>query len=42
MTEKDVFEQTRKTYDGPLLIGEDLMAFQINRDAVVSMPARTP
>ena len=42
VTEKDVFEQTRKTYDGPLLIGEDLMAFQINRDAVVTMPARTP
>jgi len=42
MTEKDVFEQTRKTYDGPLLLGEDLMAFQINLDAVVSMPARTP
>lgn len=42
MTEKEVFEQTRKTYDGPLLIGEDLMTFQINRDAVVVLPTRNP
>ena len=42
MTEKDVIDQTRKTYDGALLVGEDLMAFQINRDAVITMPLRTP
>lgn len=42
ITEKEVFEQTRKTYNGPLLIGEDLMAFQLNRDAVVALPQRTP
>lgn len=42
LTEKDVFEMARKTYDGPLLIGEDLMGFRLERDAVVSLPARTP
>jgi len=42
VTEKDVFEMARKTYDGPLLIGEDLMAFRLERDAVVALPARAP
>jgi ribonuclease Z len=42
VTEKEVFDMTRKTYDGPLLIGEDLMAFRLERDAVVPLPARTP
>ncbi len=42
VTEKEVFEMTRKTYDGPLLIGEDLMAFRLEPDTVVSLPARTP
>ncbi len=42
LTEKDVFEMTRKTYDGPLLIGEDLMAFRVEREQVVQLPARTP
>ena len=42
VTEKDVLEQTRKTYDGPLLIGEDLMAFRLDRDAVTLLPARAP
>ena len=32
VTEKEVLRMTRKTYDGPLLIGEDLMAFRIDRD----------
>ena len=41
VTESDVLEMTRKTYDGPLLIGEDLMAFRIERDAVVQLPARS-
>jgi ribonuclease Z len=42
VTEQDVLEMTRKTYAGPLLIGEDLMAFRIERDAVVPLPARAP
>ena len=42
LTEKDVFEATRKTYAGPLLIGEDLMAFRIERDQVLQLPPRTP
>lgn len=37
LTEKDVFELTRKSYAGPLLIGEDLMAFRLDRDAVVPL-----
>lgn len=39
-TEKDVFEGARKTYSGPLLIGEDLMAFRIERDQVVQLPTK--
>lgn len=42
VTEKEVFDMTRKTYSGPLLIGEDLMAFRIESDQVVQLPARTP
>lgn len=42
VTEKEVFEMTRKTYAGPLLIGEDLMAFRIERDQVVLLPPRAP
>lgn len=42
VTEKDVVEMTRKTYDGPLLIGEDLMAFRVERDQVSQLPPRTP
>lgn len=42
VTEKDVFEQTRKTYSGPLLIGEDLMAFRLDRDAVTPLPVKAP
>jgi ribonuclease Z len=38
VTEKDVLEMTRKTYAGPLMIGEDLMAFRLDRDAVVLLP----
>ena len=34
VTEKDVIDMTRKTYSGPLLIGEDLMAFRIDKDKV--------
>jgi len=41
VTEDEVLAMTRKTYPGPLLIGEDLMAFRIDRDQVVPLPART-
>jgi len=34
VSEKDVLEMTRRSYAGPLLLGEDLMAFRIGRDAV--------
>ncbi len=42
LTEKDVFDQARKNYDGPLLIGEDLMAFRVDRDAVLPLGAGKP
>lgn len=43
VTEADVLAMTRKTYDGPLMIGEDLMAFRIERDQVVPLlPAKAP
>lgn len=42
VTERQVFDMTRKTYAGPLLIGEDLMAFRLEHDQVVQLPARTP
>jgi ribonuclease Z len=35
VTEQQVFDKTRKTYSGPLLIGEDLMAFRLDADQVV-------
>jgi len=34
LTEKDVLEMARRTYSGPLVIGEDLMSFRIGRDGV--------
>ena len=40
VTEDEVLAMTRKTYAGPLLIGEDLMAFRIDRDQVVPLPTR--
>ncbi len=42
VTEKEVLDMTRKTYAGPLVIGEDLMAFRLERDQVVQLPPRTP
>ncbi len=33
-TEKDVEDATRTTYGGPLILGEDLMAFAIEKDGV--------
>ena len=41
VTEKEVFEMTRKTYEGPLLIGEDLMAFRLDAEAVVPLATRS-
>ena len=38
LTEKDVLEMTRKTYAGPLLIGEDLMSFRVTKDGVETKP----
>jgi ribonuclease Z len=42
VTEEEVLEMTRKTYSGALLIGEDLMAFRLDGDQVVRLPARAP
>ena len=42
VTEKEVLEMTRKTYSGPLLIGEDLMAFRIEKGQVVQLQTKTP
>ena len=42
VTEGDVLEQARKTYDGPMAIGEDLMAWRLDRDAVVALAGRSP
>ena len=42
VTEEEVFELTRKSYSGPLLIGEDLMAFRLDRDQVVQLPKGKP
>ena len=38
VAEKEVLDMTRKTYAGPLVIGEDLMAFRLERDQVVQLP----
>ena len=40
ITEKEVVELTRKTYGGPLVVGEDLMAFRLDLDQVVQLPAK--
>lgn len=37
VTEQEVVEMTRKTYAGPLVVGEDLMAFRIEADRVVQL-----
>jgi ribonuclease Z len=37
VTEKEVFEMTRKTYAGPLLIGEDRMAFKVENQTVLQI-----
>lgn len=40
ITEKEVVELTRKTYAGPLVVGEDLMAFRLDADGVVQLPTK--
>lgn len=40
ITEKEVVDLTRKTYAGPLVVGEDLMALRIDRDQVVPLSAK--
>ena len=40
INENEVVDLTRKTYAGPLVVGEDLMAFRIDPDQVVQLPAR--
>jgi ribonuclease Z len=42
LNEKDVLEQTRRTYDGPLVAGEDLMSFAVRADAVEMRPPPAP
>jgi ribonuclease Z len=33
---QDIIDQTRETYDGPLVVGEDLMSFEIGDRVVVA------
>ena len=40
VTEADVVALTRKTYAGPLVVGEDLMAFRIEAERVVQLPGK--
>jgi ribonuclease Z len=39
VTLEELTAETRKTYDGPLIIGEDLMAFDIGETVTVRQPA---
>ena len=39
VTIEELIEQTRKTYTGPLEIGEDLMAFEIGEKIKVAKPS---
>ncbi len=38
ISEDEIVELTRRTYDGPLLVGEDLMGFRIDADGVSRLP----
>lgn len=42
VTEPEVLALAKKTYAGPMLIGEDRMAFQIVADQVIPMPTAKP
>jgi ribonuclease Z len=35
ITDTDILVETRKTYDGPLEVGEDLMSFEIGNTVTV-------
>jgi ribonuclease Z len=41
-TSDDLIPATRPTYDGPLMVGEDLMRFEIGEDVQVSQFPVTP
>lgn len=36
MTPDELLAQTRETYDGPVVVGEDLMTFEIGKDGVAT------
>jgi len=38
----DVVEETRRTYDGPLVVGTDLMSFEINKAGVTILNHNVP
>ena len=40
-TEQDLIPQTRKTYSGPLELGEDLMVIEVGDKIEVRRPARS-
>ena len=42
VTEQDVIPQTRKTYAGPLELGEDLMVIEVGEKIEVRRPTRSP
>ena len=42
VTEQEVLALARTTYDGPMLIGEDRMAFELQSSEVKLLPLRTP
>ena len=39
-TSRDIITQTRKTYDGPLVVGEDLMTFVISENGIAMMQTK--
>ena len=40
-TEQDLIPPTRRTYSGPLEVGEDLMVIEVDENVQVRRPART-
>jgi ribonuclease Z len=40
VTAEELVAQTRASYDGPLVVGEDLMAFNVGKAGVEVVPAR--
>ena len=40
-TEQDLIPPTRRTYSGPLEVGEDLMVIEVGENVEVRRPART-